>query len=103
MNCRNIGNIDHTQKTEDFWGNNIAVTCPLCGKVFIATTLPSLGGGKRTCPNPKCGKSRAVVTGGAKNGGTAYIELLSGRSNPGCGTKVERCQWDFGKQFQRNF
>ncbi len=67
-------NIDPARLTEDFLGNNIAVTCPLCGKVFVVTTLPSLGGGKRVCPNLQCGKSTAFVSGGALSGGTAYIE-----------------------------
>jgi hypothetical protein len=64
--------IDASKLTEDFHGNNITVTCPLCGKVFVVSAI--LDGEGRACPNPACGRSKAVVTGGAKSGGTAHIE-----------------------------
>ena len=44
----------------DWWGNNIAFACPVCGKVFIVSAF--LKSGKGTCPN--CGKSRGTVTQG---------------------------------------
>jgi len=53
----------------DWWGNNIAFNCPVCGKVVIVSAV--LEGGKGNCPN--CGKSRGVVTGGKKDG-VASIE-----------------------------
>ncbi len=65
--------IDPAQLTEDYFGNNIAVTCPLCSKVFVVSSFfPPKSDGTRMCP--QCGKSKATVKGGAKSGGTAYIE-----------------------------
>lgn len=40
---------------EDWVGNNVAVRCPCCGKVFIVSAFPPQHGGTRNCP--KCGKS----------------------------------------------
>jgi len=57
------------QDSEDWWGNNIAFRCPHCDKVYIVSA--HLAGGERVCP--KCGKSRGVVKGGKKSGGTASI------------------------------
>jgi predicted RNA-binding Zn-ribbon protein involved in translation (DUF1610 family) len=57
--------------TEDWEGNNIAVTCPICGKVYLVNGAPQIHGGKRACPN--CGKSEATVDGGRKSGETASI------------------------------
>lgn len=54
---------------EDWYGNNIALACPACGKVFIVSA--HMKGGERTCP--KCGKSRGVVSGGKDSGGTATV------------------------------
>jgi hypothetical protein len=56
---------------EGWEGNNAAFTCPLCKKVFIVSAL--LHGGRRTCPNPKCGKSFGWVEGGKSSGGNAGI------------------------------
>jgi len=42
----------------DWWGNNIAFNCPVCGKVFIVSAF--LNGGKGKCPN--CRKSKGTVT-----------------------------------------
>lgn len=52
-------------KTEDWYGNNIAVTCPVCGKVFIASGLT----GKRECP--VCHKATAYVN---ADGSEARVE-----------------------------
>ncbi len=54
---------------EDWAGNNIAIECPVCGKVFIVSKL--IHGGERQCP--ECGKSRGMVTGGKESGGKASI------------------------------
>jgi transcriptional regulator with XRE-family HTH domain len=58
-------------KTEDWEGNNIAVTCPnpACCKVYIVSAR--IHGGKRSCPS--CGKSEGTVEGGRKSGGKASI------------------------------
>ena len=56
---------------EDWEGNNIAIACPACGKVYIVSER--IHGGERICPNPACGKSRGMVKGGRKSGGTASI------------------------------
>jgi Zn finger protein HypA/HybF involved in hydrogenase expression len=61
--------IDHTQLSEDWEGNNIAVQCPACGKVYIVSE--QLHGGERSCP--KCGRSKGRVIGGRKSGGTASV------------------------------
>jgi Zn finger protein HypA/HybF involved in hydrogenase expression len=62
-------NVDQTRLDEDWEGNNIAVTCPACGKVFIVSEM--IHQGKRECP--KCGKSTAMIQGGRKSGGTASV------------------------------
>ena len=56
----------------DWSGNNAAFTCPVCSKVFLATSFNwPLGQGH---PCPGCGKSKAYVTGSAAKGGEARIE-----------------------------
>ena len=40
-------------QAEDWEGNNIAVTCPVCGKVYIVSAR--IHRGKRACPTPSCG------------------------------------------------
>ena len=55
---------------EDWEGNNAALNCPQCGKVFIVSGLLHEHG--RTCPS--CGKSKGYVRGGRRSGGEAYIE-----------------------------
>jgi len=40
-------------KTEDWVGNNIAVTCPVCGKVYVVSGALHPEG--RKCPD--CGES----------------------------------------------
>jgi predicted RNA-binding Zn-ribbon protein involved in translation (DUF1610 family) len=62
--------LDPSQIGEDWEGNNIAITCPACGKVFIVSGL--IHRGQRACP--KCGKSTGVLKGGRKTGGTAFIK-----------------------------
>lgn len=54
---------------EDWEGNNIAFSCPVCTKVFIVSQIVHRG--NRDCPN--CGKSTGVVTGGRESGGEASI------------------------------
>jgi len=54
---------------EDWYGNNIAVTCPVCKKVFIVSA--HMKGGERNCP--KCGQSKGVVNGGKDSGGAAIF------------------------------
>jgi hypothetical protein len=68
------------KQDEDWEGNNAAFTCPLCKKVFLVSGL--LHGGRRACPNPKCGKSAGWIRGGKASGGTAgsrrlFNQLLS--------------------------
>ena len=43
---------------EDWQGNNMALACPVCLKVYIVSGLLHRTG--RECPN--CGKSRAFVS-----------------------------------------
>lgn len=61
--------VDHTKLSEDWQGNNIAIQCPACSKVYIVSGL--IHHGERDCP--KCGKSKGVVNGGRESGGTASI------------------------------
>jgi len=44
-------------KNEDWAGNNIALTCPLCGKVYVVSGFMHPDG--RRCPS--CGKSKGLV------------------------------------------
>ena len=59
---------DNLTHKEDWEGNNIALECPVCGKVYIVSELIH---GERKCPS--CGKSRGSVKGGKKGGGKALI------------------------------
>ena len=61
--------VDQNSLSEDWVGNNIAIQCPACGKVYIVSGL--IHHGERSCPN--CGKSKGVVNGGKESGGTASI------------------------------
>ena len=63
--------IDPTRHDEDWYGNNVAVTCPVCGKVYIGSSF--LDGGLRRCPEPQCGRSMVRVATQAQGGG-AIIE-----------------------------
>jgi len=49
---------NHLGLLEDWVGNNIALACPVCLKVFIASGLIHHQG----CECPNCGKSKAVVS-----------------------------------------
>ncbi len=53
---------------EDWFGNNAALECPVCGKVYIVSSFMKF---ERPCPN--CGISHALVTGSHKKGGKAII------------------------------
>jgi hypothetical protein len=65
----NSRDLNPNAKTEDWEGNNIALACPECGKVFIVSE--QIHGGERNCP--ACGKSKGMVKGGRKSGGKASI------------------------------
>jgi transcription elongation factor Elf1 len=55
--------IDPRRPHEDWDGNNIAVTCPVCGKVYVVSGLIQRGErprGERPCPI--CNQSRGRVT-----------------------------------------
>jgi len=54
----------------DWEGNNAAITCPPCGKVYVVSQMMHSKG--RKCPS--CGASTGFVTGGKKSGGSAYVE-----------------------------
>lgn len=62
--------LDPESPGEDWVGNNIAVKCPLCAKVFIVSAILHRNG--RDCPS--CGKSRGWVKGGRKSCGQAGIK-----------------------------
>ena len=53
---------------EDWLGNNAALECPVCGKVYIVSGFIKH---ERRCPG--CGISRALITGAASKGGKAII------------------------------
>jgi hypothetical protein len=53
---------------DDWLGNNAAFTCPVCGKVYLASSFL-----KHERPCPSCGRSRVRVIGGKGNGGKAVI------------------------------
>jgi Zn finger protein HypA/HybF involved in hydrogenase expression len=59
MSQRNLDK-DALGHREDWYGNNAAIQCPSCGKVYIASKF--LNKGFRKCP--KCGKSSIQVTDG---------------------------------------
>jgi hypothetical protein len=65
---------DNLGLLEDWQGNNIALACPVCLKVFIVSGMIHRKG--RECPS--CGKSKAFVS---QDGKTASIEC-SERSLP---------------------
>ena len=45
-------------QNQDWYGNNIAITCPVCGKVYLTSQM--LAKGRRNCP--QCGKSSVQAT-----------------------------------------
>jgi len=61
--------IDPSRKDEDWEGNNAAVTCSACGKVFVVSGR--IHSGERSCP--RCGQTRVLLKGGRKSQGTATI------------------------------
>ena len=61
LDKKNLGHL------EDWSGNNIALNCPVCGKVFIVSGLIDKKG--PDCPN--CGKSRGFVD---QHGESAAVE-----------------------------
>jgi hypothetical protein len=54
---------------EDWFGNNAAFECPVCGKVYVVSGF--LNKGERSCPG--CGKSRGHLAGSQGAGGKAII------------------------------
>ncbi len=60
-------NRDQLGHLEDWQGNNIAIACVVCLKVFIVSGMIHPKG--RECPN--CGKSKAFVS---QDGKTASVE-----------------------------
>jgi len=52
--------LDPKVLTEDLYGNNAAVTCPVtsCGKVYIVSRFAN---GKKGRKCPKCGQSETIV------------------------------------------
>jgi transposase-like protein len=67
MKARNLAPYELGQQ-EDWEGNSMAITCPVCSKVYLVSDLIHT---ERKCP--ACGKSRGIVSGGRKSGGTATI------------------------------
>ena len=45
---------------EDWYGNNAAINCPVCSKLYIVSSF--LNKGSRKCPNPRCGQSSIHIT-----------------------------------------
>jgi hypothetical protein len=54
----------------DWEGNNAAITCPLCDKVYVVSAMMHPTG--RKCPG--CENSTGHIKGDRKSGGTAYVE-----------------------------
>jgi hypothetical protein len=61
--------IDASRPTEDWEGNNVAVVCPVCTKVYI--TSGYLHEGRRSCP--VCEQSEVIIEGGRNSDGTAIL------------------------------
>lgn len=61
--------IDPARPTEDWEGNNVAIACPVCKKVYLASGY--LHDGRRSCP--ACGQSEVVVEGGRNSDGSAVV------------------------------
>jgi DNA-directed RNA polymerase subunit RPC12/RpoP len=49
---------ENLAKSEDWYGNNAAVTCFSCGKVFLTSQILHRKG--RTCP--ECGQCKVMFT-----------------------------------------
>ena len=66
--------INPNDQVEDWFGNNIAITCPVCGKVYVVSGFLKGEGvqkGERKCP--KCGKSMGKVESTAGKPSTATV------------------------------
>ena len=61
--------IDPDRSTEDWEGNNVAVSFPVCTKVYVASGY--LHDGRRACP--ACGQSEVIIEGGRSSEGTAVL------------------------------
>lgn len=61
---------DTLAKNEDWYGNNAAFVCPVCGGIFLVSGHLNRKG--RACP--RCGKATDFVEGGSGSGGRAWIE-----------------------------
>lgn len=59
---------NHFGQKEDWFGNNAALECPACGKVYIVSSFLK---SERPCPG--CGKSRARINGSKGKNGTVII------------------------------
>lgn len=57
---------------EDWEGNNAAVTCPHCSKVYIVSAIVHRG--ERRCPSCRRSAARISAQGGRGTGGTASIQ-----------------------------
>jgi hypothetical protein len=51
---------EHLAQNEDWYGNNAAVTCFACGKVFLTSQILHRKG--RACPTQGCGKTKVMFT-----------------------------------------
>lgn len=69
MKTRKI-DVNNLLHTEDWVGNNLAVTCPVCGKVYIVSGL--LHPHWRECPG--CGKSKSFIKKESRQEGKALIQ-----------------------------
>jgi hypothetical protein len=67
-----VKNLDRNnlQQGEDWEGNNIALSCPVCAKVYLVSAILHRAG--RPCP--RCQKSTGFVDKGKDSGGSARIE-----------------------------
>jgi hypothetical protein len=66
----NVGKPVAADADADWFGNNVAFTCPVCSKVFLVSGFIQAKG--RICPG--CGQSEGHCTGTAEKDGRAWIE-----------------------------
>jgi uncharacterized Zn finger protein (UPF0148 family) len=81
-------------QTEDKAGNNIALTCPVCRKVYIVSEF--IHGGERACP--KCNKSKGLV-----KGDKAQIYWESAESSINAESEKEYDKWENYRITQLSF